>query len=296
MRRRDDGSFVRLGDVARIELDSENYDTAGWVNGKPAGTLPIYQYSDANGLDIVRQVRETMDHLAKSFPPGLEYQINYDTTKYVSENIEEVEHTLLEAFLLVLIVVFVFLQGVRATIIPMLAIPVALVATFALMAAFGFSINTLTLCGLILAIGLVVDDAIIVVENVEKFLERGDQPLAGRARGDGRDHGADRHDHAGAGGGVRAGGVHSGPDRAALQPVRDDDRLFVYFLRHQLADIQPGDVAVVLAAQARRVEVLLLPLVQSRACAGWRTRTTRFSTSRRTTGGRSCCRRSASWP
>ena len=177
VRRHDDGSFVRLSDVARIELDSENYDTAGWVNGKPAGTLPIYQYSDANGLDIVRQVREAMDHLAKSFPPGLEYQINYDTTKYVSENIQEVEHTLIEAFVLVLIVVFVFLQGVRATIIPMLAIPVALVATFALMAAFGFSINTLTLCGLILAIGLVVDDAIIVVENVEKFLERGDPPL-----------------------------------------------------------------------------------------------------------------------
>ena len=296
MRRRDDGSFVRLRDVARIELDSENYDTAGWVNGKPAGTLPIYQYSDANGLDIVRQVRETMDHLAKSFPPGLEYQINYDTTKYVSENIEEVEHTLLEAFVLVLIVVFVFLQGVRATIIPMLAIPVALVATFALMAAFGFSINTLTLCGLILAIGLVVDDAIIVVENVEKFLERGDQPLQA----------------------VRAamaeitapivtitlvlaavfvpGGVHPRLDRPPLQPVCDDDRLFVHFLRHQLADVQPGDVAVVLAAQAWRVEVFLLPLVQSRACAGWRTRTTRFSISRRTTGGRSCCRRSGSWP
>ena len=177
VRRSDDGSIVRLSDVARIELDSENYDTAGWLNGKPAGTLPIYQYSDANGLDIVHQVRESMDRLAKSFPPGLEYRINYDTTKYVRENIEEVEHTLLEAFVLVLIVVFVFLQGVRATIIPMLAIPVALVATFAMMAAFGFSINTLTLCGLILAIGLVVDDAIIVVENVEKFLERGEQPL-----------------------------------------------------------------------------------------------------------------------
>ena len=103
--------------------------------------------------------------------------IAYDTTKYVHENIVEVQETLLEAFLLVLLVVFVFLQGVRATIIPMLAIPVALVATFAMMAAFGFSINTLTLCGLILAIGLVVDDAIIVVENVEKFLERGDRPI-----------------------------------------------------------------------------------------------------------------------
>ena len=145
-----------------------------------------------------------MDRLAKSFPPGLEYRINYDTTKYVNENIDEVEQTLFEAFVLVLLVVFVFLQGVRATIIPMLAIPVSLVATFALMAAFGFSINTLTLCGLILAIGLVVDDAIIVVENVEKFLERGERPLAGGPGGDGRDHGADRHDHARAGGGLRA--------------------------------------------------------------------------------------------
>jgi hydrophobe/amphiphile efflux-1 (HAE1) family protein len=177
VRRRDDGSIVRVQDVAKVQLDSENYDTVGWLDGKPAGTLPVYQYADANGLDIVSNVRASMDHLAKSFPPGLEYRINYDTTKYVRENIEEVEHTLLEAFVLVLIVVFVFLQGVRATIIPLLAIPVALVATFALMAAFGFSINTLTLCGLILAIGLVVDDAIIVVENVEKFLGRGDQPL-----------------------------------------------------------------------------------------------------------------------
>ncbi len=177
VRRRDDGSIVELRDVARVELDSENYDTAGWLSGKPAGTLPVYQYSDANALDIVRQVREGMDHLAKSFPPGLEYRIAYDTTKYVSENIHEVEETLLESFLLVLLVVFVFLQGVRATIIPLMAIPVALVATFSMMAAFGFSINTLTLCGLILAIGLVVDDAIIVVENVEKYLERGERPL-----------------------------------------------------------------------------------------------------------------------
>ena len=130
VRRRDDGSIVRLGDVARVELDSENYDTAGWLSGKPAGTLPIYQYADANALDIVRQVRESMDRLAKNFPPGLEYRIAYDTTKYVSENIREVEETLLEAFLLVLLVVFIFLQGVRATIIPMMAIPVALVATF----------------------------------------------------------------------------------------------------------------------------------------------------------------------
>ena len=109
------------------------------------------------------------------------------------------------------------------------------------MAAFGFSINTLTLCGLVLAIGLVVDDAIIVVENVEKFLERGYQPLRSRPRGHGRDHRADRHDHAGAGRGLRAGGVHPRPDRPALQPVRHDDRLLVRFLGGQLADVQPGD-------------------------------------------------------
>ncbi len=176
VRRRDDGSIVRLHDVGRVALDSENYETAGWLSGKPAGALPVYQYSDANALKIVEQVRASMERLKKSFPEGLDYKIVYDTTRYVSENIEEVQHTLLEAFVLVLLVVFVFLQGVRATIIPMLAIPVSLVATFAMMAAFGFSINTLTLCGLILAIGLVVDDAIIVVENVEKYLERGEQP------------------------------------------------------------------------------------------------------------------------
>src|SRR5262249_30756817 len=147
------------------------------IDGKPAGGILIYQYADANALAIVGRVREEMDRLKKSFPEGLDYTIVYNTTEYVDENISEVEHTLLESFVLVMIVVFVFLQGFRATIIPMLAIPVSLVATFAVMAAFGFSINSLTLCGLILAIGLVVDDAIIVVENVEKFLHRGLKPL-----------------------------------------------------------------------------------------------------------------------
>src|SRR4051812_4145328 len=177
VRRNDDGSVVYLSDVARVQLDSENYETAGWLNGKPAGTIPIYQLASANALDIVAQVRREMDRLARNFPEGLEYRIAYDTTLYVSENITEVWDTLIEAFVLVLIVVFVFLQGFRATMIPMIAIPVSLVATFAMMAAFGFSINTLTLCGLVLAIGLVVDDAIIVVENVERQLERGLRPL-----------------------------------------------------------------------------------------------------------------------
>jgi HAE1 family hydrophobic/amphiphilic exporter-1 len=177
VRRNDDGSIVYLSDVAKIQLDSENYETAGWLNGKPAGTIPIYQLADANALDIVKAVRQEMDRAARNFPPGLEYRIAFDTTLYVRENIAEVWQTLIEAFVLVLIVVFIFLQGFRATLIPMIAIPVSLVATFAMMAAFGFSINTLTMCGLVLAIGLVVDDAIIVVENIEKFLERGLAPL-----------------------------------------------------------------------------------------------------------------------
>ena len=178
VRRNDDGSIVRVRDVARVELASENYETAGYLDGKPAGAMPIYQYSDANALNIVGQVKEEMVRLKKSFPEGLDYAIAYDTTKYVEENIQEVQQTLLEAFGLVMIVVFLFLQGFRATLIPMLSIPISLVATFAAMAAFGFSINSLTLCGLVLAIGLVVDDAIIVVENVEKYLARGFKPLA----------------------------------------------------------------------------------------------------------------------
>ncbi len=167
VRARPDGSIVSVHDVARVELGAENYETAGYLDGKPAGSVLIYQLSDANALDIVNTVREEMDRLARTFPQDVAYTIAYDTTLYVQENITEVEHTLLEAFVLVLLVVFIFLQGFRATIIPLVAIPVSLVATFSLMAAFGFSINTLTLGGLILAIGLVVDDAIIVVENVE---------------------------------------------------------------------------------------------------------------------------------
>jgi HAE1 family hydrophobic/amphiphilic exporter-1 len=177
VRRGDDGSIVRVKDIARVELSSENYESATYIDGKPAGGILIFQYADANALDIIHQVRREMDALKAGFPEGLDYTIVYNTTDYVDENIREVEHTLAESFVLVMIVVFVFLQGFRATIIPMLAIPVSLVATFAVMAAFGFSINSLTLCGLILAIGLVVDDAIIVVENVEKYLHRGFRPL-----------------------------------------------------------------------------------------------------------------------
>ena len=194
-----------------------------------------------------------------------------------------------------MIVVFVFLQGFRATIIPMLAIPVSLIATFAAMAAFGFSLNSLTLCGLVLAIGLVVDDAIIVVENVEKFLRARPAPARGDARGDGRDHGADRDDHAGAGRRVRPGRVHPGADRPALQPVRHDDRLLVRLLGVQLAVVQPGDVAAVPPGQARRDAGSSSSAGSTPACDGSRTRTTRSSSSPPTTGGRSSSPRSPCW-
>ncbi len=177
VRARSDGSVVRVSDIARVELGSENYEMAGYLDGKPAATIPVYQLAEANALQIVERIRKEMERISRDFPDDIEYKIAYDTTQYVEENITEVEHTLFEAFVLVMIVVFVFLQGFRATVIPMIAIPVSLVATFALMAAFGFSINTLTLAGLVLAIGLVVDDAIIVVENVERQLERGLRPL-----------------------------------------------------------------------------------------------------------------------
>ncbi len=182
VRARPGAKIVRMKDVARVELGSENYESAGYISGKPAATMPIYQLADANALNIVEDVKTLMEGLSKTFPAGLKYKIAFDTTKYVEENITEVEHTLFEAFGLVLIVVFIFLQGVRTTLIPMIAIPVSLVATFGLMAAFGFSINTLTLMGLVLAIGLVVDDAIIVVENVEKHLEHGLPPLEATRR------------------------------------------------------------------------------------------------------------------
>ena len=296
VRRRDDGSIVRLGDVARIELDSENYETSGWLSGKPAGTLPVYQYSDANALDIVKQVRESMDRLAKNFPPGLEYRIAYDTTKYVHENIVEVAGdaaTRRSCWCCWSSSCSFRACGRRSS--PCWPSRSSLVATFAMMAAFGFSINTLTLCGLVLAIGLVVDDAIIVVENVEKYLERGERPLQRRQGGDGRDHRADRHDHAGAGRGLRPGGVHPRLDRQALQPVRHDDRLLVRLLRDQLADVQPGDGAAVPAAQARRDEVLPVPLVQPGHALAREFVRRVPRVHGRTTGGRSSSPRSPCW-
>ena len=165
------GRMTRLRDVARIELGAQNYATNGYVDGHPALGMAVTQLPGSNALETAAAVKAKMAELGKSFPPGLEYSIPYDPTTYISASIEAVQHTLVEALILVSLVVLVFLQSWRAAIIPIIAIPVSLIGSFAIMAAFGFSINNLSLFGLVLAIGVVVDDAIVVVENIERLME-----------------------------------------------------------------------------------------------------------------------------
>ena len=170
LRANPDGSIIRLGDVARIELGSLSYDLFGRLSGKPTTLLIVYLQTGANAINVFEGVKRVMEEASASFPTGIGYSIPYETVSFVKISIEEVVHTLLEAVVLVLAVVFIFLQNFRATLIPLLAVPVSIVGAFAGMLALGFSINTLTLFGLVLAIGIVVDDAIVVVENVERIM------------------------------------------------------------------------------------------------------------------------------
>jgi hydrophobic/amphiphilic exporter-1 (mainly G- bacteria), HAE1 family len=171
-----DGSNLRLKDVARLELGAQTYDIVGRYDGKPAAILAIYQLPGANAVQAAAGVRKSMEGLKKRFPSDLDYKVGLDTTLAVSAGIKEIVKTLFEALLLVIIVVYIFLQGWRATLIPLLAVPVSLVGTFAVFPLLGFSINTLSLFGLVLAIGLVVDDAIVVTEAVEHHIEEGMSP------------------------------------------------------------------------------------------------------------------------
>ena len=171
-----DGSVLRLKDVARIELGAQTYNLAGRFNGKPSAILAIYQLPGSNAVAAAKAVRERIAQLKQRFPADLDYQFGLDTTLAVSAGMKEIVRTLFEALLLVTLVVYIFLQGWRATLIPLLAVPVSLVGTFAVFPLLGFSINTLSLFGLVLAIGLVVDDAIVVVEAVERHIEEGLSP------------------------------------------------------------------------------------------------------------------------
>jgi multidrug efflux pump len=172
-----DGQITRIRDVGRIEMGSNLYSLRSLLDNKPAVAIGISQRPGSNALEASSQVRETMARLKQGFPQGVDYEIVYDPTIYVRKSIESVVETLFEAILLVVIVVIVFLQTWRASIIPLVAVPVSLVGTFAVMLALGFSLNTLSLFGLVLAIGIVVDDAIVVVENVERHIELGLSPM-----------------------------------------------------------------------------------------------------------------------
>ncbi|HEX4119696.1 MAG TPA: multidrug efflux RND transporter permease subunit [Verrucomicrobiae bacterium] len=170
------GAVVRLRDVARIQLSAADYDIVGRYNGKPSCIMALFQLPGSNAIDSAKHVRALMEQLKKNFPSDMDYHVPIDTTKSVTEGIHEIGKTFWEALGLVMLVVFVFLQGWRAALIPLAAVPVSLIATFALFPVLGFSINTLSLFGLVLAIGLVVDDAIVVVEAVEHHIEEGMTP------------------------------------------------------------------------------------------------------------------------
>ena len=167
------GRIVRVRDVARVELGAQTYSTTSHINGKPNSGLAIYQLPDANALDVAKAVKAKMAELSKAFPPGLAYEVPFDTTRFVTASIHEVFMTLIEAGILVLIVIVIFLQDWRAMLVPATTIPVTIIGAFAAMAALGFTINTTTMFGIVLAIGIVVDDAIVIVEGVTKYVEKG---------------------------------------------------------------------------------------------------------------------------
>lgn len=166
-----DGSMIRMRDIARVSLEAQSYNTESGINGGNAAILGIYLLPGANAMEVAENVKKTMEEISHTFPEGLKYEIPFDMTTYISESIHEVYKTLFEALFLVIVVVFLFLQSWRATLIPLIAVPISLIGTFGFMLIFGFSLNILTLLGLVLAIGLVVDDAIVVVENVERIME-----------------------------------------------------------------------------------------------------------------------------
>jgi HAE1 family hydrophobic/amphiphilic exporter-1 len=172
-----DGGIIRLDDIARIELASENYSISAKRNSEDTAFVVIYQLPDANATQVAELVKAEMEVLSERFPDGLTYSIPFDTTKFISRSVDEVILTLFQAVALVVLVVFIFLQNFRATLIPAIAIPVSLIGTFIFMNLMGYSINTITLFGLVLAIGIVVDDAIIVIENVERLMEEEDLPI-----------------------------------------------------------------------------------------------------------------------
>ena len=234
-----DGSTLRLKDVARMELGAQSYSFDGRFKGKPAAAIGIYQLPGSNAIAAAAGVRAKLEELGRRLPKDVEYEIGVDTTKAVTAGIHEILLTLFEALLLVILVVYIFLQGWRPTLIPLLAVPVSLIGTFVVFPLLGFSINTLSLFGLVLAIGLVVDDAIVVVEAVEHHIEEGMTPRDATAAGDATGLGAgDRH-CADPCCGLYPHGVYSGNHRQAVPAVCRHHRHFGDLLRLQRAHLEP---------------------------------------------------------
>ncbi len=177
LRAGNDGTILRLKDVARVELGSQSYDNIGRMDGQPAAPIIVNLQTGGNAIQVYKDINSAMEEMAKAMPPGVSWKIPYETVSFVQVSIDEVVHTLIEAVALVLLVVFLFLQNWRATLIPLLAVPVSIIGTFGGMYLLGFSVNTLTLFGLVLAIGIVVDDAIVVVENVERIMQEEHLPV-----------------------------------------------------------------------------------------------------------------------
>ena len=231
---------MRLRDVARVELGAQNYNQACTFDGQPSVGLGVLHAARAPTRSTwPTAFAQKMEELKTALSRGLDYEIAYDITPFIRESVADVVQTLLEAVVLVGVVVLVFLQNWRAMIIPLIAVPVAIIGTFAVMAALGFSLNNISLFGLVLAIGIVVDDAIVVVENVERWLEQG-LTARGDAQGDGRSDRARHRRGPGAVRGVRALRLYQRHHRAVLPAVRRDDCRLDHLFGDQFADAQPG--------------------------------------------------------
>jgi hypothetical protein len=261
---REGTAIVRVRDIGRVELAKQDYSIASRMNGRTATTIGIYQQPGANAVETAAAVRARLAELKRSFPTGLDYKIALDTSLFTLESIDKVVHTFFEAVVLVVLVVFLFLQSLRATIIPILAVPVSIIGTFIGMHLLGFSINMLTMFGMILAIGLVVDDAIVVVENVEtNMTKHGLNAMDASTEGHDRDRRRAGLDRAGAGGGVPAGGLSRWRDRHAVPAVRHHHRHLGGHLRRHGADAVAGAGGDHHQGPPGREEGLL-PLVRTR--------------------------------
>ena len=240
---------MKIKDVGRVELGAQTYDLRARLNrpGAAPGAIGIFLAPGANALETADNVKKILEEAKAKFPPDMAYDVTLDSTLPIKASMEEIVKTLVEAVILVLIVVYIFLQSFRATIIPMCTVPVSLLGAFIMFPVLGFSVNVLTMFGLVLAIGIVVDDAIVVVEAVQHHLEHGKEPGGGHAPGDEGSVRPGRGHRAGPVRRVRAGGVHGRRDRPALQPVRPHHRRGGGLLGDQRAHAQPRVVR--LAAQ-----------------------------------------------